>query len=185
MAQRKNKIIFLSSSLEFDTSPYSKRYPSDTIACKEALKALVNVISKSRNYFLICAYCPAVTDLLMHEYDNLMKTRTECSSIPFIQQVELFQGHSYKNLLTLRQTMMAAHDEIAAGIFIGGKEGVVTEYNMLKETHTEASFYPIASTGGAAQDILNNYLGDKNFPTKLFNQLAYEIDYQKLFKDLL
>ena len=52
--------------------------------------------------------------------------------------------------------------EFAAGVFIGGMEGVEEEYRMFIKKHPHAITLPIASTGAAAKKIYDEQFLDKN-----------------------
>ena len=99
-----------------------------------------------------------------------------------IQIVE--EEENRDNSLIQMRIQMLEENDFSAGIFIGGMEGVIDEYNMFRELNPNALILPIASTGAAAKIIfedqqLQNILAHENY--RLLNDYAY----MSLFRDLL
>lgn len=84
------------------------------------------------------------------------------------------------SLLHMRQRMLDDF-EFAAGIFIGGMEGVEEEYDMFIKKHHNAIILPIASTGAAARKIYDERFTDKN--ERLVKDYAYMSLFQKYLID--
>ena len=74
---------------------------------------------------------------------------------------------------------MINNNDFRVGIFIGGMEGVVSEYEQFKQRHPNALIIPVASTGAAAKIIYNsiNPVPD--------SRLLTDYAYMALFRDLL
>lgn len=85
--------------------------------------------------------------------------------------------------LAIMRKRMLTDNPIYAGVFIGGMEGVLDEYNLLKfYTNEKSKIFPIASTGGAAR-ILYKEMLDRQ---ELYNpRLLTDYCYATLFNDLL
>jgi SLOG cluster3 family len=69
-------------------------------------------------------------------------------------------------------------EDFAAGIFIGGMEGVEDEYDTFRELHPRKPAFPIASTGAAARILFDKY-------SSQHADLLSELTYLSLFRRLL
>ena len=77
--------------------------------------------------------------------------------------------------------MIKSHP-FTAGIFIGGKSGVIEEFNMFKKLHPNAKIFPIASTGAASKALFHLF----NFTDKkLLTDFAYKTLFKNLLEDLI
>lgn len=182
--------IFLSASV-----PLPDRNPkffetADVVAIRDAIKAFVQEFGPTHRIHF--GGHPAVTPLI----SLMMKRHPEIKN----QQIALYQSEIYKEMfpeenydfvrkvytpavagnfpasLALMREKMLTDQEIVAGVFIGGMEGVVEEYNMLTQLQPNAKCYPIASTGGAALEIYKSGV----FETMLDRQLTYRTLFRKL-----
>jgi SLOG cluster3 family len=72
--------------------------------------------------------------------------------------------------------------EFAAGVFIGGMEGVEREFNIFRYFHPKTPAWPIASTGAACIKLLDSM--DFRMPLRHM-LLKDEIPYTRLFEELL
>jgi len=74
-----------------------------------------------------------------------------------------------------------------AAFFIGGMEGVESEFSMFRTKWPTTPVYPVASTGAAASILLENW--NQNFPSTFSSQLAQDLRrdfvYGELFDRLL
>lgn len=85
-----------------------------------------------------------------------------------------------KSLLHMRERMLSEF-EYSAAVFIGGMEGILTEYKMFKEKHSRALLLPIASTGAATKIVYDNF-----FPEELKNEVFLkDYAYMSLFQSYL
>lgn len=82
--------------------------------------------------------------------------------------VEAVEGDRELSLLAMRKRMLTEHN-FAAAIFIGGMEGVLDEFELLKSLQPNILFLPIASAGGAAREIYQS----SSFPSDLATEAAY------------
>lgn len=73
---------------------------------------------------------------------------------------------------------MFAEHSFNYGIFIGGMEGVLNEYEMLKQIQPQTKLFPIGSTGAAAKILYEKM--QPNIDERLLTEYAY----MALFKDL-
>ena len=76
----------------------------------------------------------------------------------------------------MRNRMLDEH-EFAAGVFIGGMEGVEEEYKMFIRKHPHAIILPIASTEQQQKKIYDEQFLDKN--ERLVKDYAYMSLFQK------
>lgn len=195
-------LIFLSASMP--TKERDKKFlvTADFIAIRDAVVALVNAIIP--HYSLVWGGHPAITPII---HDIFKKRGFDYSDYITIYQSEYFTGKmpkenlSFDNIvltqaikgldsdkqnreesLRLMRRRMLSDRPVFAGVFVGGMEGVIDEYYLLREYAPRAHAYPLASTGGAAlilyHDILNN--GEK-----LDDRLLTDYCYSSLFDDIL
>lgn len=66
--------------------------------------------------------------------------------------VKAVEADQELSLLAMRRRMFTEHT-FSEAIFIGGMEGVIDEFKLLKAIQPNTLFLPIASTGGAAREI--------------------------------
>lgn len=85
-------------------------------------------------------------------------------------------GDREKSLLEMRSQMLSRNDYCAA-VFIGGMEGIFSEYAMFHKMHPEATILPVPSPGGAAKDLAVE-LGVSGYDLE-------RIDYANLFHEKL
>lgn len=82
-------------------------------------------------------------------------------------------GELAASLARMRYVMLAEHP-LAAGIFVGGMEGIHVEYDLLAELQPHAARLPLTAPGGAARELdvgddpvsqrLAPILGDERYP---------------------
>ena len=185
------KNIFLSASI-----PLQERNPeyietADIIAIRDAVIALTTVVLPYHR--LIWGGHPSITPLVYYVMEKLKLNIQEHVTL---YQSRFFEKHfpednnKFRNivltdivdddressLLHMRSRMLG-ESEFAAGIFIGGMEGVEEEYDMFIEKHPKALALPIASTGAAAKKIYDERFTDKN--ERLVKDYAYMSLFQK------
>ena len=191
---KKNKIknIFLSASVP---EPGNKFYEAlDVIAIRDAVIALASTVLANPKYHLIWGGHPPITPLItlvLDRYGLKMSDRvtlyqSECYRELFppenqdvgIRVITEDKGDAEDSLKLMREKMIEENDFVAA-VFIGGKEGVLKEFEMFKECHPDALVLPIASTGAASRNLYEMHL--KKFDKRLLTELSYTT----LFKELL
>jgi hypothetical protein len=77
----------------------------------------------------------------------------------------------------MRERMIGSQD-FAAGVFIGGMDGVEEEYKTFRRIHPDKPVYPIASTGAAALALYERYMPERR-------ELLSNLRYLSLFRRLL
>lgn len=196
-------VIFLSASMPTKDRDHRFFDSADFIAIRDAVVALVNAIIP--NYKLVWGGHPAITPII---HDIFKKRGFDYNKHITIYQSNYFSGkmpkenQQFDNViltqevrchadekrnisesLAIMRKRMLTDNPIYAGVFIGGMEGVLDEYNLLKfYTNEKSKIFPIASTGGAAR-ILYKEMLDRQ---ELYNpRLLTDYCYATLFNDLL
>lgn len=92
-----------------------------------------------------------------------------------IVYVDAVQNDREASLSLMRREMLSREDLIAA-VFIGGMEGVESEYELFKEFHPDDKVLPLVAPGGASRQLAerlglsgDNNLSGVNF-ARLFNE---------------
>ena len=188
--------IFLSASVperELDT------YIPDPVAIRDAVRALVAETVRKR--MLVFGGHPAISPLVHHAADDLGaidNVRIYQSEFfrpvipPVAQQFPhliwtSIVGNNRKLSLIEMQTRMIDSQQFAAGVFIGGMDGVEDEWTMFTLRYPHVPVYPIASTEGAARLLWASWQPPQvpQISYNLKDRLAQDLDYRSLFNDLL
>lgn len=82
------------------------------------------------------------------------------------------QDNILDSLYQMRLEMLKSYD-LSAAIYIGGMEGVIAEDALFNQCHPDKPTYPIASTGGAALELYEQYGQERDFHSNLLNNYAY------------
>ena len=187
-----NGSIFLSASI-----PLPERHPkylgtADVVAIRDSIRALVSLIVPDRQ--LVFGGHPAITPLLrllvrgmtanVRAHVILYQSRFFESQFPpevaEFEEVRLVDSvpQNLNASLERMRTAMIGDNAFQAGVFIGGMEGVETEYDMFRRLHPGLPAYPIASTGAAARILFDKFTPDRH-------DLLNELTYLSLFRRLL
>ena len=188
------KNIFLSASIPLQERDPQYIETADIIAIRDAVIALTTVVLP--RYRLIWGGHPSITPLIYHVMEKLNLNIQEHVTLyqsRFFEKYFPKDNNKFKNivltdivgdrensLLHMRSRMLG-ESEFAAGIFIGGMEGVEEEYDMFIEKHPKALVLPIASTGAGAKKIYDERFTDKN--ERLVKDYAYMSLFQKYLID--
>jgi len=184
-------MIFLSAGIPEKGPDDDFFTTSDIVAIRDAVRSLASVTIP--NTKLVYGGQPAITSLIRY---IMYKTTPENKENVILYQSSYFK-HSFpednnsipvrtitevgieqeSSLSEMRYQMIKNHP-FKAGVFIGGKGGVIEEYNMFKKLHPHAAIFPIASTGAAAKALYHLY----DFSDK---RLLSDFAYKTLFKNLL
>lgn len=195
-------IIFLSASMPTKERDHRFFDTADFMAIRDAVVALVNAIIP--NYRLVWGGHPAITPIIHDifkkrgfDYNNhvtiyqsayfagnMPKENQQFDNVVITDDVRKYENESLNiaaSLSTMRQRMLT-DSPIFAGFFIGGMEGVLDEYKLLKKYNPDARVYPIASTGAAAHILYR----DLQKQGKINNiRLMNDYCYSSLFNDIL
>jgi hypothetical protein len=189
-----NVKVFLSASIPLPPPYRHEKYyeTGDQIAIRDSIRALVTALMPTGA--LVFGGHPAITPMI-----GLM---LQDKGLPVAKHIQLFQSRFFENvfsaevrnfeglvvvdhvpgnrdesLILMRQSMIGSAD-FAAGVFIGGMEGVEEEYYLFREQHPDKPVFPIASTGAAARILFERHSQDQP-------ELLDELRYLSLFRRLL
>lgn len=187
--------IFLSASIPV-RKPFVDYF--DAIAIREAVLALVAVTIRERE--LVFGGHPAISPLVEHAARSLEALERvhiyqskffekmippvakEFPNLHWTKLVGEGAGDMKESLEVMRQEMIGSRD-YGAAVFIGGMEGIFDEIRIFKDRHPEGKIIPVASTGGAAKDLIDQGHGPKD--EKILYALQNENRYRRLFMELL
>lgn len=194
MAKEQLKSVFLSASI-----PKKERHPkyyenADIIAIRDAVIALST--SLLPNFRLVWGGHPSITPMIYYVMEQL---NVNIQDHVTLYQSSYFEGlfpednNRFENVvltenkgdlessLSLMRKRMFLENKFSAAVFIGGMDGIETEYKIFKDYHPNALILPIASTGGASKilydNVVSNEIKNKRFET--------DYGYMSLFQDLL
>jgi hypothetical protein len=192
MAKKSLNKIFLSASIPYQERDKKYFDTADIVAIRDSVKALATVVIPKAH--LIWGGHPAITPLIRfvmgNMNSNLKKHITLYQSIFFeeyfpednfyFENIILTEKEKDRDSSLLRmRNEMIENNNYSVGIFIGGMEGVIEEFELFRKFHAKALFLPIASTGSAAKIIY------EDINPKLDNRLLNDYAYMALFRDLL
>jgi hypothetical protein len=194
MAKDQLENIFLSASIPLEERDPKYFGSADIIAIRDAVIALATVVLP--RYRLIWGGHPSITpiiyyvmqrlDLNIQNHVTLYQSRFFEKTFPEdnnkFENVILTDNTNERNssILLMRNRMLSEH-QFAAAIFIGGMDGIEDEFKLFQEYHRNTLLLPIASTGGAAKMVYNEFL-PKEFKNE---RLVVDYAYMSLFQDLL
>lgn len=92
------------------------------------------------------------------------------------------RGHRDASLRLMRQEMFT-QTHPAAGMFIGGMEGITAELHLLRELAPDAWLYPLAKPGGEAAQLLE--FAPQEIRQLLAESAVYPTVYRKVVEDLV
>ena len=192
MAEKTLNKIFLSASIPYQDRDKKYYDTADIVAIRDSVRALATVVIP--NAHLIWGGHPAITPLIrfvMGRMDSNLKDHITLYQSNYFkdkfpednfhfENIQLTEelGDRDSSLKKMRDEMIIQND-YKIGIFIGGMEGVIEEYELLKKSHPTALIIPVASTGAAAKIIYDSI--EEKPDERLTNDYAY----MALFSDLL
>lgn len=195
-------VIFLSASMPTKERDHRFFDTADFIAIRDAVVALVNAIMPY--YSLVWGGHPAITPIIHgifkkrgFDYNDFItvyqsayfagkmpKENQQFDNVVITDEVQKYanEKQNVEESLSIMRKRMLTDSPIFAGFFIGGMEGVLDEYKLLKKYNPNAKIYPVASTGAAAQILYNKLLElGKINDTRLMDDYCYS----SLFDDIL
>ena len=161
-----NAAIFLSASVPDGRGENRYAQTADTVAIATAVGALVHVVLGRRR--LVWGGHPAITPMVYAVAEGL--------GVDYSQWVTLYQSRffedqfpedneKFRNVvytqsepdrdasLNIMRHQMFGENQFDAGIFIGGKEGLLEEFQLFQRMQPKAKPIPILSTGGATLEV--------------------------------
>lgn len=159
-------MIFLSASVP---TPQREYYGTENIfAIREAIIAFTTVCVKYGVRFYFGGH-PAITPLiwnvamqnvkqgmpLIDIYQSKIFGDKIPNEVKDFKNVHLTEpvNDSIKDSVIAMRKQMFAENPIDCAIFIGGMQGIIDEYDMLKQEYPNAQYYAFASTGGASVEL--------------------------------
>jgi hypothetical protein len=186
--------VFLSTSVPLPPPSRHERYfgTADQIAIRDSIRALVAAVIPQGS--IVFGGHPAITPMVrllvlnkglsIAPYIFLFQSRffqkdfpPEVRDFENLVLVDAVRDDREASLKVMREKMISSQD-FAAGVFIGGMEGVEEEYNIFRRIHPDKPAYPIASTGAAALAIYQEHMPDRR-------ELLDDLKYLSLFRRLL
>lgn len=196
MAEQKLNKIFLSASIPTRDRDRKFYDTADIIAIRDAVRALATVaIPKAE---LIWGGHPAITPLIRYVVQQMnadVKKHVTLYQSLFFEAVFPPDNFDFENieLIPKREDLprslddmrhaMIGNNDFKVGIFIGGMEGIRTEYELFKSYHPDALVLPVASTGAAAKLLYQDI--QPTPPLALLQNYAYMDLFQGLLRDYL
>ncbi len=187
------RTIFLSASI-----PDPKRHPrffgtADMVAIADAVHALCTVVLPTVR--LVFGSHPAITPIvqrvaaLLDRRDAVAIYQSEFFVKEFRDELKSFGNvvvtrpgrDREESLLIMRHAMLKTAP--SAALFIGGMEGVIEEWQLLRKLHPHTPAWPIPTTGAAARIVFESrdFERDRRFDDALRTDMVYA----RLFRRLL
>jgi hypothetical protein len=184
--------LFLSASVPLPNRNPKYFATADPLAIRDSVKALVT--TALGDGLIVFGGHPAITPLIALLMRGMPAATKRCVVLyqsnfferDFLDENDEFidvrltpaiAGDREASLQRMRHDMIRA-ETFDAAIFIGGMEGVWSEYNEFRGAHPQALCLPIASTGAAALELYQEIAGDRR-------ELLHELTYPTLFRNLL
>lgn len=189
--------IFLSASIPtFDRAP---KYfeTADIIAIRDCIKALV--VEAVPKYALVWGGHPSITPMIrlliqgspkdIADYFVLYQSKKFKNVAPkdnefFRQLIWVDDGYDRESSLKALRQRMLTEPNYVAGVFIGGMEGIETEFNEFHRLNPKALTFPIASTGGAAAIIFREWEKRLALSTELSSEVSYPYLFKRVFSSI-
>jgi SLOG cluster3 family len=194
IADRRRR-VFLSASVPLPSRDPVYFQTADVVAIRDAIRALIMVTVESQLQLVFGGH-PAITPMIRLQLSQLATAAgnrivlfqsrffsTEAASRDDeylnIHWVEGVPNDREASLKRMRERMLGGR--FIAGIFVGGMDGVETEYRMFTKAHRGVPAFPVASTGAAAALLFER---DKSLKRR-FPALKDELSYLSLMRSLL
>lgn len=160
--------VFLSAGVPDPRRGENYAKTADTVAITAATSALVYVTLGRR--LLVWGGQPAITPMIwtvaeefdvdyaswvrlyqsLYFKDEFPEDNERFHNVTFTPEV----AHEEAASLRLMRERMFAENTFEAGVFIGGMRGIVDEFELFREMQPEAMVLAVASTGGAALELV-------------------------------
>jgi len=165
---------------------------ADVVGIREAVKSLV--IEVARKGRLTFGGHPAITPLIAlvlrqtfpDKVGSFVLYQSEYFLREFPKENDAFidvhvtpavDDNRAESLALMRREMLT-HCRYDAAFFIGGMEGVIEEFELLRDLQPAVPTFPIASTGAAALDLY----GRGKWDTSLMDELTYPTLFRNILK---
>ncbi len=188
--------IFLSASIPTQYRDKVFYDTTDIIAIRDSVRALATVIIPKIQ--LIWGGHPSITPLIAHVMNRMDRN--------FNEHVSVYQSHFFDNnipnidiiperitytpslttqeeSLNVMRVSMLKNNDFKAGIFIGGMDGILIEYELFCKYNPKAIVLPVATTGGAAKMIFQKK--SHLYDPKLATDYAYMALFERLLSQII
>ncbi len=190
------KTVFLSASI-----PDPKRDPrffetADVVAIGDAVHALCSVVLAEDR--LVFGGHPAIIPIVQRVAERLGRpmsvglylSRFFEDKFPpewrrFENVVLTRAGRDRDDSIELLRAQMLAAVPFAAGVFIGGMDGILDEWRLFRARHRQAAAWPIPTTGAAARMIFEDERLWEGRDRSRDEELRSDRIYARLFRRLL
>jgi SLOG cluster3 family len=185
--------IFLSASIP--TADRDQRYfeTADVIAIRDCIKALVAAMIPK--FLLVWGGHPSITPMI--------RLLAESNPTNVSDHFLLYQSSTFRNIapkdnqyfkhiiwvpdtptraesLSLLREKMLSEPSYVAAVFVGGMEGSEEEFLKFHSSHPTTPVFPVATTGGAAKILYDEWSNRLSFPEELKTETAYPYLWHKL-----
>ena len=196
MASKELKNIFLSASVPLPERDPKYIETADIIAIRDAVIALATVVLP--HHRIIWGGHPSITPLIYFVMEKMGLNIQEHVSLyqsRFFEHLFHKDNNKFENVMHTEnlgdihssiqhmRLRMFLENNFAAGIFIGGMDGIEVEYKMFKEHHPEALILPIASTGAATKIVYDNLFPEEMKNDRFLKDYGYMSLFQKFLMD--
>ncbi len=166
--------IFMSASIPLPHRNPKYLETADAAAIRDSIHALVSVVVPGTQ--IVFGGHPSVTSIVrllvrgmtpsarehVILYQSLFfknQLPPEVSEFEEVRFTDAVDGDRDASLAKMRGAMISEHD-FDAGVFLGGMEGVETEYDIFRRLHPDKPAYPVASAGAAARILFEKHSPD-------------------------
>jgi hypothetical protein len=196
MAKQNLNKVFLSASIPNPDRDKLYYDTADVVAIRDAVRGLATVVIPKAH--LVWGGHPSITPLIRYVMKRIhadLKTHVTLYQSLFFKDEFSEDNISFENIvwtesrnsreesLMIMRSKLLGENDFKAGIFIGGMEGVIAEFELFKKMHPTALVLPIASTGAAAKILYENR--KSQFADSLGNDYAYMALFRSLLSDYL
>lgn len=181
------KSIFLAAGVPDPLQSPEFARTANVVLIREAVIALIEVVLPHGR--LVFGGHPAITPFVsrvaaqLGHLDRVTAYQSQWFRGQQPPEVECFaqlcwtpRGADREDSLAIMREQMLTEGTLVAGVFIGGKEGVLAEEALFRRLAPQAVALPVASTGGAALEIWRQ---SSPQPEYLLTEIAYDL----LFED--
>lgn len=183
--------IFLSAGIPDPSRSPEFAETANSVAITSAVNALLFVTLGRRR--LVWGGHPAITPIVWETCSQFGVEYQEWVSLyqtlffedEFPEDNDRFGNTKFTEKFETREeslfhmrTKMFSDSSFSAAVFVGGMDGIIDELNLFQELQPDGAIIPVASTGGAALQILEHSTADEE-------DLLSNLDYVALFHEQL
>lgn len=115
------------------------------------------VLEVSRSFTHKDSDCKFVHIYQSKDFEHLYTDEARIlKSLPHVVFIETPRGKDMKDSLKKMRTQMFTDEANAFAVFVGGKDGIIDEFDLFHQLNPQCKLYPIGTSGGAAKRLLDN-----------------------------